>query len=207
MKNIFLGLTGNVGSGKTTVLNLLQSKGFRTLNADEMVHAMFISSHSSYIQLAEKIDEYFKTSFSESNLIDRNILRSFIKENSNSLKILAEIVKPFITEEILKEKHSGQNTVVEVPLLFESFKKDVYDKVILVYCNDDERKKRIKIRNPNWSDEHIKIVMGSQMNQQEKITLADYIIFNHEDADLHEQIDKTIDSLKLPKINLSYQNK
>lgn len=209
MKNIFLGLTGNVGSGKTTVLNLFQNKGFKTLNADEMVHAMFVSDHKAYSPLAQQIDAYFNTSFSQERIIDRNILRPLIKKDSNSLKILADIVKPFITEEIINQRHNNsQHTIIETPLLFETSNKDIYDKVILVYCDNEERKRRINIRNPNWGDEHIQLVMNAQMNQEEKLKLADYTIFNHQNLDLNGQIDNIISFIKTEKkVKLSYQNK
>jgi dephospho-CoA kinase len=208
MKNIFLGLTGNIGSGKTTVLNLFHSKGFRVLNADEMVHGMFVANHPFYSQLSARIDDYFKTSFSDSVLIDRNILRPLVKSDPNALQVLADIVKPFITEEILREKNNPVDTIIEVPLLFEGSNKDAYDKVILVYCDDEERQRRIKIRNPNWGDDYIQTMMAAQMKQEEKLKMADYVIFNHQNIELNEQIDNIISFIKTDqKLKLSYRNK
>ena len=196
MKKLFLGLTGNIGSGKTTVLNLFKQRNFKCLNADEMVHEMFASTHPQYKNIAIKINEFFGISFINQDKIDRKILRTHIQKIEGSLKLMSDIISHFITQEIINSKDSEQDTIIEVPLLFEGNMKDVFDKSILVFCNDEERKRRIKIRNPDYNSQYIQFVMDSQMKQQDKIELADYIIHNEDNKNLDEQINLIIYNVK-----------
>ena len=94
MKNLFLGLIGNIGSGKTTTLNLFKEKGFQCLNADEMVHQMFISTHPYYKDINIKINEVFGISFINEDKIDRKTLRTHIQKREGSLKIMSDIIGP-----------------------------------------------------------------------------------------------------------------
>ena len=74
--------------------------------------------------------------------------------------------------------------------------KYVFDKSILVFCNDPERKRRIKLRNPDYHSQYIQFVMDSQMKQKDKIELADYIVFNEDNKNLDEQINLIINNIK-----------
>lgn len=198
MKKLFLGLTGNIGSGKTTVLEIFKTKNFSCLNSDEMVHQMFISTHPHYQEINLKINEVFGISFMNKDKIDRQILRQHVHTKENGLKIISNIIKPFITQGIIHAKNENHDTVIEVPLLFESNIENVFYKSILVCCNDTERKRRIQTRNPDYKSQYIDFVMNSQMKQERKIKLADYIVFNENgnSNSLDMQVDSIIQTIK-----------
>lgn len=199
---MFLGLTGNIGSGKSTTLKLFEFHGFKIFSTDEMVNCMFKKEHQFFDPLAESIDIFFNTNFLLSKHIDRDVLRPLLKITPNSMSFLANLVEPFIKKEIILLKNDKENIVVEVPLLFEFSIQNLFDKTILVFCDDMQRKQRITRRNPNWTEEHINFVMASQMNQEEKLKISDYVLYNNLNSHdlLLKQIIKTIDSIKYKKI-------
>lgn len=194
---MFLGLTGNIGSGKTTVLGLFEKMGVSCFNSDHMVHAMFYRTHTCYTLIATEFDSILKTNFLNEEFIDRVKIRTITQTDSKYLPLLATSIKPYITDEILKLKDSSPfNTVIEVPLLFEQNIQHVFEKTLLVVCSNEERINRIKLRNPDFTENYIKKIISSQMSQEDKIKKADYIIKNDNSSDLNEEINKIISSFK-----------
>lgn len=197
---MFLGLTGNIGSGKTTVLSLFETKGFACFNADKMVHAMFYRTHHFYEAIAYEFDSILNTKFLEEKFIDRIKIRAITQTDLKYLPLLANSINPYITYEILKLKElSLGNTIVEAPLLFEQKISYLFEKSLLVTCPDEKRINRIKLRNPEFTETYIKKIIAAQMPQSEKIKMADYIIENDNNKNLKNEINKIIFSLKKSK--------
>ena len=167
---------------------------------------MFISEHKYYKNIAKQMDNNFKTNFSNEKIIDRAILRILIANDSSVLKIMAEIVKPYITQEILDlKKTSHTKIIVEAPLLFEQNIAYIFDKTILVICPDEERIKRIATRNPEMSHEYIQKIINSQISQREKEKMADLIICNDKKEDLKIRIEQTIEQIET-QLSKSYNS-
>ena len=80
---------------------------------------------------------------------------------------------------------------VGIPLVYEANMQDLFDKILFIYTDDDIRKERLIQRN-NYTEEYAKIRISSQQPQEEKVKLADYVIYNN----------KTVRDLKESVINL-----
>lgn len=174
-----IAITGNIASGKSTLEEILRQKGFEVLDSDSVSHNLLNED-----SVKTRIMEIF-TGFDivENGVISRLKLGKIVFENEDLRKRLEKIIHPEIKAEIVRffrslEERGEKIAFVSVPLLFEADFQSIFDKIILVYANDDLRLERLMKRN-NFTMERAKHRLDIQMNQDEKIALSDYIIYNN----------------------------
>lgn len=167
-----IALTGNIASGKSSVQKILEDKGFKVLDTDKVAHA-----------LLDELDE-IKTAFPsciDNGKIFREKLGKLVFENPQTKAKLESIIHPEIKKKISAffEENAADNFVfVAIPLLFEADMVDMFDKSILIYTEDTLREERLISRN-HYSLEYARLRMQSQISQDEKKHLCDYVIFNN----------------------------
>ncbi len=167
-----IALTGNIASGKSTVQKLLEEKGYKVLDTDKVAHA-----------LLDEIEEV-KTAFPncvKNGKVSREKLGQQVFGNDILKRQLEEIIHPQIRRKISEffQKNCDEKFVfVGIPLLFEADMRDLFDKALLIYTDDVTREERLISRN-NYSREYAKLRMQSQMSQDMKKDLCDYVIFNN----------------------------
>ena len=84
---------------------------------------------------------------------------------------------------------------ISIPLLFEAKMEDLFDKVLFVYTNDDIRLQRLMKRN-NYTKEYAIVRMNSQISQDEKVKLADWVIYNNSTVeDLRKMVVNVIEQI------------
>lgn len=171
-------LTGNIASGKSAVSKILQEKGYKVLDTDEVSHKLLTVNNKELYEAFKDYDVLENGEFSRTKLgkiiFDDEVLR----------KKLETILHPKIAEKI--EKFDG---IVAIPLLFEAKMEYLFDKIIMVYTDDEIRLKRLIKRN-NFTVEDAKKRINSQMTQEEKIPLCDYVINNNGTIEeLKKQVD------------------
>lgn len=180
MINNVLVITGGMGTGKSTVLDLFEKNGFMVLNSDKEVSFLFTEEYEHYHTLAKKFDNWLGTDFSHKKLIDKKILRPYLENRSDGFSKSLELVKPYITDHLIKvaEENKGKKIVFEIPLLFEAHMESYYKNILLITSTMDIRIERIKLRQPHLSIEQIKQTIDSQIPQEEKINKSTFIIDN-----------------------------
>lgn len=160
-------ITGSIGTGKTTIANLFKEHGFKVYDADKMVHDLYQDD-----AVLENIKKMFPEAF-KSGSMDNKVIADVIFHNEEKRKELEAYIHPQVKEKILEL----DNCIIEVPLLFESKMENLFDKVILVYCDKDEQIKRVMNRNNiDYGDALARV--NSQMDINEKIKLSDFVIEN-----------------------------
>lgn len=138
-------ITGNLNSGKTTVLKLLEEYGAFVLSADQIVQDLLKKP-----QIIQSIKDLFGKSCIDSNgLIDKARLSEIVFRDEKSLSMLEDLLHPEILKVIQDEykakmKSFGQEKIfaVEVPLLFEAGWQNWFDQIILVIADKEVRQKR-----------------------------------------------------------------
>ena len=187
-------ITGVIGSGKSTVVNLLRVYGFSIIDADEIAHRA----------LDESIDEIkseFGSEFIKDNKVDRKSLGSLIFSDSKAKKKLENILHPLIKEQIFaaasKLESSNYPYFIDLPLYFE--KSPVYDEfqsVCVVYAPEQICLKRIIERN-NLDFNEARLRLESQISIEKKCEIATYIIDNSSDLKhLNLEVNSFITTLK-----------
>ncbi len=180
---IKIGITGNIGSGKSIVEDILIKKGFKTLCADRISHDAFENNEI----IKKQIYEIFKTN-------DRHEIGNIIFKDKKKKRELEDILHPVIKKIIEAEfKNSNEDKIfVFVPLLFEAKYEDIFDKIILVSANEKLRLQRIIKRN-NYEKEHALNRIKSQMSEDKKIDKCDFILKNEGSfQDLEKNLEKIL---------------
>lgn len=184
---IIIGLTGGIGSGKTTVGKMFQELGVPVYNSDIRAKKLMNSSKKIRKELIEL--------FGEKAYIEKELNRAFIAEKVFKDKLLLEklnaIVHPKVRKDFLKwsKKQSFGYVIQETALLFENSAQDLYHAVILVTAPTELRIERILKRDQS-SRQQVLSRINNQLDDKEKINLADYII---ENIDLDQTAQKVLD--------------
>lgn len=176
-------ITGGIGSGKSTVLKLFEDKGFTVISADKVAHSLLKSDSPYFKSLVQELDNWLGTQFIQQSEITRAELRTYLNTTPNGFQIVAKMAKPYILKGMSDiylhcDKHK---TVFEVPLLIEENMTHLFSKTLVVMCDINIRKERIRLRDPHFSEEEIEHRINIQANDQQRLEVADYIIDNSKD--------------------------
>ncbi len=172
-------LTGNIGTGKSTVSWMFENLGVSTISADEIAHEA-LSPHS---QTWENIfKRYGKTILLKDNVVDRDELAKIIFDDPRERKFLESLIHPYVRSEIAHriaalKKKNHPFVIVEIPLLFEVGWENDFDAIIVVKCNKENEIERCQKKFNISRDDAIKRI-GSQFPLERKIDSADAIIEN-----------------------------
>ena len=179
-----VGLTGGIGSGKSTVAKLFQQLGIDTIDADQIARQLTIQGTPQF----EQITEVFGSAvIDDSGLLDRAALGIIVFNNSKKREMLEAILHPPIREYMLEksQKSTSPYCILEIPLLIESGQYHEMDRVLVVTCNSSIRKKRLR-QDRNLDMQTISRILDAQLSDDERSANADDVIAN----------DSTIESLE-----------
>lgn len=184
-----IAIIGGIGSGKSTVLQILEDKGYSVLSCDEVNDKLICNK-----EYLVRLDEIFHGVVVDGTL-DKKALSSIVFNSKSELDKLNAIAHPIIRDIVLRNSASGDINFVEVPLLFESGMEKDFDKVLLVTANRDVRVDRAVKRDKKTKGE-IEAIIKNQIDsyQGKKI---DYIIENDGSIeDLVKKVENFICQLK-----------
>lgn len=186
-----IGLTGGIGSGKTTVAKFIEDFGFPVYYSDDRAKDIVNDNDDLKAKIKELLGN---ESYDENGLYNRKFVAEKVFNNKDLLQSLNEIIHPAVRldfEDWVK-KQTKYLIFKETALLFElKLNKQCYQSV-LVTAEDNIRIKRVMDRDGKTYRE-VQSVMEKQMPEKEKIKLADCIIYNNTNLDdLKEQTEKII---------------
>ncbi|MCL2321312.1 MAG: dephospho-CoA kinase [Oscillospiraceae bacterium] len=186
-KMIKVGITGGSGSGKTMFCDFLKEKSYPIIYADIISREV----HLKYLQMSEKIKATFGEEFFDGEVLNRKKLGNRIFSNEEDRKKLESIVIPFIIKEIDLRFDEFENQgykicFLDAPTLFENNLHKKMDYSILIYVDINIQINRI-IKRDNISFKQAENMIKSQMNQDEKAKLADFIIINNTTKEYAEE--------------------
>lgn len=190
---ISIAIAGNIASGKSTVENVLRKKGYKVFDSD-------IIAHEVLEDLSDKIFEAFKDyDISENGRISRQKLGALVFDDKNLKEKLENIVHPEIKvriKKIFEENKLEKYIFVSIPLLFEVGWRNLFDKILFIYTEDKIRLNRLMQRNNFTKDEALARIK-SQLPQEEKVKVSDFIINNNHSIDvLQKYIERFIIQLE-----------
>ena len=194
-----IGLTGGIGTGKSTVSAYLKEKGCVILDADKMSRQLTAPGGKA---LPEIRRIFGAEVFSDDGTLDRKKLGNIVFNNADKLKALEEITTQKVVEQTIdglvrlrKASYNGI-VIIDAPLLFECGMQVLAEENWLVTAGLEVRIERI-IKRDGLDRQSILDRINNQMNDEEKMTMADYVIDNSGNLEsLYQQIDKLIERVK-----------
>ncbi|WP_298425634.1 dephospho-CoA kinase [uncultured Kordia sp.] len=185
---MIVGLTGGIGSGKTTIAKMFHELGVSIYIAD--IEAKKLMNTSEVIQ-KELIEAFGKETYKNGKL-NRSYLSNIVFNQPEELKKINSIVHPRVGQHF-KDWYAARSNekyiIKEVAILFENDSYKQCDKIITVVAPIEERFRRI-IQRDNTTREAIQGRMNNQWSDEKKITLSDYIIHNEDLEKAKEQVAK-----------------
>lgn len=170
-----IGLTGNIGSGKSTAARFFEEEGIPSISSDAIVHKLYDSD--------EDLQEFLIDKFGS---LDRKIIAEQIfgekEEQKAKRKLLEDKVHPLVEKKLKEwviENANSPILVNDVPLLFEAHLEKRFDSIVFIQVNKSIQIERLKKRNPEMNEQGILNRINSQMPQEEKISKSDIVIPNN----------------------------
>lgn len=198
MRSKYVGITGSISTGKSTVTEYLLSKGYKVVDADKIAREIYDSK-----EVFEKTVEAFGKDILTEGKIDRIKLGQKVFGNKEALDTLNKIVHPQILLNIKREALSYDEDVVflDIPLLIEMLDdiRDAIDidEIWVVYIPEELQIKRLMARD-NISKEMALKKISSQISIEKKKSVADVVIENTGTlSDLYERVDRELIRLKI----------
>ena len=172
-----LGLTGGIGSGKSTVAQWLQSRGASVIDADAIARACTQPGGSAMHAVEQAFGPEFVTA---DGGLDRQRMREHVFAHPAARQQLEAIVHPLVGLEIRRQAAvaTGHCIVFDVPLLVESpHWRPQLDRVLVVDCTPETQVRRVQARN-GWDRATIDAVLASQSSRAQRLAAADLVLFN-----------------------------
>ena len=179
-----LGLTGGIGSGKSTVAGMLQELGATLIDADALSRASTAADGAAMATIRAVFGPDFIT---PDGALDRDRMRALVFADPAARQRLEAIVHPIVQAEIdrLCAAMTGGCAVLDLPLLIESSAwRERVDTVWVVDCSADTQIRRVMQRN-GWNREQVLAVIRNQASREQRLAAADTVIPN-EDGSLEE---------------------
>lgn len=193
----WIGLTGGIATGKSTVTKILRKKGYLVVDADEIAKQALQPGHPELKQVIQVFgQEYLQPDGS----LDRKGLGEKIFLNPVEKEKLEKIVHPFVQAEVAHQRKEAEKRGVaiafyDVPLLFEKKLEPQFDSILLIAADESLQIERLQSRN-GFTLEESKLRIQNQLPMSEKRKRSDYIIENNSDlAHLEKQVDAFLKSI------------
>ncbi len=182
-----VGLTGGIGSGKSTVLNEFKYLGIKTYSADNAAKTLINSDRA----LIDSIKKVFGNNIYKKNKLDTKQLSKIVFQDSDKLEVLNSIIHPAVLNDFDSFVRANDEIYIvkEVAIIFETKSEKAYDKIILVRAPLKERIKRVLLRDDTTIDEVTKRIKN-QVDDSSIINKCDYIIDNYKLSDLKDKVTK-----------------
>lgn len=200
---MIVGLTGGIGSGKSTVGKLFARLGVPVISADEIAHELLKHNHAVYQAVKNRFGEEL---LDQDNQIDRRKLRNVIFSNPAEKLWLEDLMHPLIKEEIIKHAKNFvyPYCIVEVPLLIEVGWQEMVDRILTIDCAEELQMQRATSRDGNV-DPNIAEIIANQITRKERRAASNDVIENSGDMN---HLSKRVNDLHQHYIELAtYKHK
>jgi dephospho-CoA kinase len=192
-KPLQIGITGGIGSGKSTVYQIFSALGVPVYDADSRAKSLMTTDGILMSQIKK---EFGVLSFRADGSVDREYLAQAVFNDQEKLEKLNGLIHPRVAEDYnaWMGKQENEYVLKEAALLFETGSYRVLDKIIVVHAPKELRINRVLKRDSHRTREQVQHIMQNQLSDEEKIKRADFVIMNDESAlvipqvlKLHEQ--------------------
>ncbi len=184
-----IGLTGGIGTGKTTVAELFEAHNIPVLDADQIAHTLVEPQKPALQAIVAHFGHQILTPEGQ---LDRAQLRTLIFASEIQKQALEAILHPLIYQSMQDQIDHIKTPycILSIPLLIETGKQSFVDRILVVECSPEQQQARVKQRD-NLSATEIAKIISAQTSLKEKRHQADDLIQNNSDLiQLKQQVDK-----------------
>lgn len=175
MKIKRIGITGNIGGGKSLVCKIFNSVGINTFHSDEETKKLYLLP-----EIKEAILGYFKDEiYFKDGSLNKKLLSYHLFQNPKALLFIETLLYPKLNETFEKwcQKQKSDYVLFESAILFEKDFDIQFDKIIFVSAPEDVRLQRTMQRD-NCNEENVRSRMRLQWDEETKIQKSDFVIYN-----------------------------
>ena len=183
-----IGLTGGIGSGKSTVAGYFADLGITIVDADQLAHALVKPGKPAFDSI---VATFGNACLSPDGTLNRAWLRHRIHTNPEDKHKLENILHPAIRARMtdLLNKSESPYTIAVIPLLLETGQTGLVDRILVVDVSEAQQRTRVASRD-GLPDDEITNIMKSQTDRSTRLSSADDVISNEQDLDsLHAQVE------------------
>ncbi|MEI6753126.1 MAG: dephospho-CoA kinase [Paludibacter sp.] len=194
-KPLIIGITGGIGSGKTTLSDHLRREGYSVYDSDKEARRL----QNEHPVIRQKLTDLFGSEIYTFEGLNRRVLADIVFGNQELLLKLNNIVHPVIREDFRKwiDKCVNEQFVfVESAILFESGFIKLVDKVVLMTASEELRMHRVMKRDGS-TPEQVKARMSNQLDDKDKIPFADYVIHTDDNLPMIDKMKRLLKQLSL----------
>ena len=179
--SLIIGLTGGIGSGKSTVAEAFRQLGIETVDADQASRAVVEPGMPALLAIAEQFGSQI---IQADGSLDRAALRQIIFTDPDQKLWLESLLHPLIRDWIIRrlEAATSPYVILESPLLFETDQHQLVDTTVLVDLPVELQIERACARDGNQADQ-IQRIIDAQMPREEKLSRADIVLDNGQPLD------------------------
>lgn len=180
LRPLHLGLTGGIGSGKSTVASLLQSLGAAVMDADAIARSVTAPGGAAMPEIARQFGEAFVQA---DGALDRARMRALVFADLSAKQRLERIVHPCVGEETRRQTQAALEQghgllVYDVPLLVESKRwRQQVQRVLVIDCEPATQIQRVGARS-GLAAEEVSRIIGAQSPRSVRLAAADWVIYN-----------------------------
>ena len=176
---VVIGVTGGVGTGKTTVANMMKRLGAVVLDADAIAHQVMEPKRLAWRQIVKTFGEGV---LNDDQTVNRRRLAALAFHDEPSRRRLERIIHPRVLREIKARLHRLQRrnikaVVLDIPLLIEVGAHDMVDTLVVVTAPPEVQRERLKAKF-GWTDEETSARIAAQWDLSAKAALADVVVDN-----------------------------
>ncbi|MEQ5814528.1 dephospho-CoA kinase [Marinobacter sp. NFXS11] len=191
-----IGLTGGIGSGKSTVARLFGELGVHWVDADDVAREVVEPGTPALVRIAKHFGEQILT---PEGALDRSQLRGIVFEKPEERVWLESLLHPIIREELIRqlnpENYQPPYVLLVSPLLLETDQHELVDRIIVIDVPEETQIDRTMARDTN-SREQVERIIAAQMSREDRLARADEVIDNDRPLDevtrqvreLHERL-------------------
>ncbi|MFB3089110.1 MAG: dephospho-CoA kinase [Acidiferrobacterales bacterium] len=197
-----IGLTGGIGSGKSSAAAMFARRGVPVIDADEIAKQLVAPGQPAY----ERIIQRFGKEFVDADgFIDRGRLRRHVFDDPASRRELEAILHPRVRQQIQRQLRAlrAPYCVIVIPLIFEANQQDLVDRILVIDATEDTQVQRVAARS-SLADDEIRKIIAAQIGRNVRLRQAHDVITNEGEL---EQLEERVDAFHTRYLDLAREQR
>ncbi len=197
-----IGLTGGIGSGKSSAAAMFARRGVPVIDADEIAKQLVAPGQPAY----ERIIQRFGKEFVDADgFIDRGRLRRHVFDDPASRRELEAILHPRVRQQIQRQLRAlrAPYCVIVIPLIFEANQQDLVDRILVIDAAEDTQVQRVAARS-SLADDEIRKIIAAQIGRNVRLRQAHDVITNEGEL---EQLEERVNAFHTRYLDLAREQR